>query len=457
MKRSIVPAGLLGLGVTLAQNPAWAADQALIDKGEYLARAGDCIACHTAPDGEPYAGGLSLASPFGTIYSTNITPDKNAGIGDYSREDFAKALREGKRKDGANLYPAMPYPSYARLSDSDVDALYAYFMEGVEPVSEQPTQTDLSWPFSMRWGLSLWNWAFAPDVEPFTPREDWDDELNRGAYLVQGLGHCGSCHTPRGMLYQSKGFSGTDEAYLSGGEIEGWLAPSLRGAVAKGENEAIHGVEDWSVAELVDYFGTGRNAYAASTGEMTPVIQHSLAYLNDADLTAMARYLKSLTADGVRPAEAASATGEATQPPPMTAVVADAPKSQTERLLEAADVGTESGARLYLDNCNACHFTDGRGASRVFPQLNGNPMLNAESPTALIHVILAGAKTPSTQRAPMTIPMPGFAWRLDDAEVARLATFVRSAWDNDAGEVSEDQVAEVRSELESPIIGKLEP
>ncbi|MHB0775898.1 cytochrome c [Halomonas sp. WWR20] len=455
MKHTIVSVGLLGIGAGLLQAPTWAADQALIDRGEYLARAGDCIACHTAPDGEPYAGGLSLLSPFGNIYSTNITPDKQAGIGDYSREDFAKALRQGKRKDGANLYPAMPYPSYAKLSDEDVDALYAYFMEGVEPVSEQPPQTDLSWPFSMRWGLSLWNWAFAPDAEPFTPREDWDEELNRGAYLVQGLGHCGSCHTPRGILYQLKGFNGTDEDYLRGAELEGWLAPSLRGGVSDTEGrEKIHGVEDWSVTELVDYLGTGRNAYSAATGEMAPVIEHSLAYLSDDDLNAMARYLKSLAADSVQPVTASNAPDDSTQPPPMTAAVDDAPRTSTERTLETAKVAVDSGERLYLDNCNACHFTDGRGASRVFPQLNGNPMLNADNPTALIHVILAGAKMPSTQRAPMTIPMPGFAWRLDDDEVARLATFLRSAWDNDADEVSADQVAEVRSELEGPVIGE---
>ncbi|VFT32057.1 putative cytochrome c [Pseudomonas aeruginosa] len=178
-------------------------DAALIEKGRYVAQLGDCIACHTGPQGAPMAGGLELKTPMGTIYSTNITPDRETGIGRYSFEEFDRAMRKGVTAEGVNLYPAMPYPSYAKISEEDMRALYAYLMHGVQPVTQANTPSAMSWPFNQRWGLSLWNWAFLDDA-PFTPSSDADPVINRGAYLVQGLGHCGACHTPRGIAFQEK-------------------------------------------------------------------------------------------------------------------------------------------------------------------------------------------------------------------------------------------------------------
>lgn len=202
-----------------------AAETDLVKQGEYLARAGDCVACHTAKGGKPFAGGLPMETPIGVIYSTNITPDKT-GLGDYSFEDFDKAVRHGVAKNGSTLYPAMPYPSYARVSDSDMQALYAYFMKGVEPVAQENKDSDIPWPLSMRWPLAAWRWMFAPAVEEHPAQAAADPVVSRGAYLVEGLGHCGACHTPRALTMQEKALSATDgNAFLSGSApLEGWIA-----------------------------------------------------------------------------------------------------------------------------------------------------------------------------------------------------------------------------------------
>ncbi|MFP6393643.1 c-type cytochrome, partial [Pseudomonas aeruginosa] len=205
-------------------------DAALIEKGRYVAQLGDCIACHTGPQGAPMAGGLELKTPMGTIYSTNITPDRETGIGRYSFEEFDRAMRKGVTAEGVNLYPAMPYPSYAKISEEDMRALYAYLMHGVQPVTQANTPSAMSWPFNQRWGLSLWNWAFLDDA-PFIPSSDADPAINRGAYLVQGLGHCGACHTPRGIAFQEKAMSEAGRSgqfYLAGETVEQWQALSLR-------------------------------------------------------------------------------------------------------------------------------------------------------------------------------------------------------------------------------------
>ncbi|WP_110664743.1 c-type cytochrome [Salinicola halophilus] len=420
---------LAGLGLMSTAGTALAAasadhSQDEVARGEYLSRAGDCVACHTAPGGKPFAGGLEIDSPFGTIVSTNITPDPEAGIGDYSRDEFAAALREGERADGANLYPAMPYTAYAKLSDDDIDALYAYFMQGVAPVDEAPAESDIGFPFDQRWGIGLWNWLFA-DTEAFEPREGQDAQITRGAYLVQGLGHCGSCHTPRGLFFQEKAQDDDDEAFLAGASLGGWWAPNLRGG---GEGDA--GLQGWRQEAIVEYLATGRNDHDAVVGEMTSVVANSTSHLTDDDLQAIAAYLKSLPRE---------ADGEEKQ--------SDTTPAQTERVLTAADVEADAGARLYLDNCNACHFANGEGAAKVFPSLVGNELVNADDPTGLLHVILEGARLPSTPAKPEALAMPGFAWRLSDTEAAELATFVRGAWGNHGDAVSADQVAEVRETL----------
>jgi len=404
---------LLASGFAL---PVHAEDEAqLIKQGEYLSRLGDCMACHSLPGKPAYSGGLAIESNLGTIFSTNITPDKQHGIGNYSEQQFSDAVRKGVLPDGSHLYPAMPYPDYAKISDADIHALYIYFMKGVQPSAEQPPETDLSFPFSQRWGMRFWNWAFASD-KPFQPIGGASAEVNRGAYIVESLGHCGSCHTPRGLGMNEKALDSGDDKFLAGGSLNNWDVPSLRG------------VPHWSEQEVIDYLQTGRNDKAAVGGEMTSVVEHSTSYMTDADLKAIAAYLKFLGGN-----------------PPLQAFSVQAQQATEAKLTAAKNLS--EGERLYLDNCGACHFVTGKGAPGVFPELDGATIVNAKDPTGLIHTILAGAQQPSTAKAPSKLAMPGFAQRLNDDEVAQLATFIRQGWSNTAPAVSKDQVAEVRKTL----------
>lgn len=394
----------------------------LISKGAYLARAGDCVACHTAHDGKTFAGGRGIESPIGTIYATNITPDKDTGIGSWTYGDFERAVRRGVGHDGSALYPAMPFPSYAKVSDEDTQALYAYFMKGVEPVKQANQANDIPWPLSIRWPLAYWRTFFSPTPEStVTPVAGTDPQLVRGAYLVQGLGHCGSCHTPRALTMQEKGLDEKSSDYLTGALLNDWAVPSIRG------------VAHWSQDEIVDYLGSGRNAKASVAGEMTDVVANSTSHMTDEDLHAMAAYLKSLSGPADKNGETVYQHN------------AERSAATASKLTAAKDLTL--GERLYLDNCGACHFVKGEGASRIFPRLDGASIINAENPTALVHVILAGAKTPSTARSPSILPMPGFAERMNDAEVAELATFLRQGWSNQAPAVSAKLVQEVRTAL----------
>jgi mono/diheme cytochrome c family protein len=309
----------------------------------------------------------------------------------------------------------MPYPDYAKISDADIHALYVYFMKGVQPSAEQPPETDLSFPFSQRWGMRFWNWAFASD-KPFQPIGGASAEVNRGAYIVESLGHCGSCHTPRGLGMNEKALDSGDDKFLAGGSLNNWDVPSLRG------------VPHWSEQEIVDYLQTGRNDKAAVGGEMTSVVEHSSSHMTDADLKAIAAYLKFLGGN-----------------PPLQAFSVQAQQATEAKLTAAKNLS--EGERLYLDNCGACHFVTGKGAPAIFPELDGATIVNAKDPTGLIHTILAGAQQPSTAKAPSKLAMPGFAQRLSDDEVAQLATFIRQGWSNTAPAVSKDQVAEVRKTL----------
>ena len=394
-------------------------DQSLIKQGEYLARAGDCVACHTAKGGKPFAGGLPMETPIGTIYSTNITPDKT-GVGEYSFEDFDQAVRHGVAKNGSTLYPAMPYPSYARVSETDMQALYAYFMHGVEPVAQENKASDIPWPLSMRWPLMGWRWLFAPKVEDYKATST-DPVIDRGAYLVEGLGHCGACHTPRALTMQEKSLSAADgTTFLAGSApLEGWIAKSLRG-------DHKDGLGSWSEEQLVQFLKTGRSDRSAVFGGMSDVVTHSMQYMTDADLTAIARYLKSLPA---------------TDPN-------DQPHQYDEKAAKALWNGDDSqrGASVYIDNCAACHRTDGHGYTRVFPALAGNPVLQSEDPTSLIHIVLKGGTLPATHTAPSTFTMPGFAWRLSDQEVADVVSFIRGSWGNKGAPVSAKEVGGLRSD-----------
>ncbi|QAY90593.1 cytochrome c [Pseudomonas sp. ACM7] len=394
-------------------------DQNLIKQGEYLARAGDCVACHTAKDGKPFAGGLPMETPIGTIYSTNITPDKT-GLGDYSFEDFDKAVRHGVAKNGSTLYPAMPYPSYSSVNEPDMKALHAYFMHGVAPVAQENKASDIPWPLSMRWPLAGWRWMFAPAVADDKAAPGEEAVVSRGAYLVEGLGHCGACHTPRALTMQEKALNaGEGSAFLSGSApLEGWIAKSLRG-------DHKNGLGSWSEEQLVQFLKTGRSDRSAVFGGMSDVVTHSMQYMTDNDLTAIARYLKSLPANDPN----------------------DQPHQYDKQVAQALWNGDDSkpGASVYIDNCAACHRIDGHGYTKVFPALAGNPVLQSQDPTSLIHIVLKGGTLPATHMAPSTFTMPGFAWRLSDQEVADVVSFIRSSWGNKGEPVKASDVADLRT------------
>lgn len=394
-------------------------------RGEYLARAGDCISCHTRPQGLPFAGGLPLATPFGTIVSTNITPDPEQGIGGYTQEDFNRALREGRAKDGRHLYPAMPYTNFARLNDDDLQALYRYFMKGVPAAKQDNARTDLAWPFSMRWLMAGWNMLYLP-AKPYDNDAAQSPEWNRGAYLVQGLGHCSACHTPRSITGAEKGSTERDgEVFLSGAVIDGWYAQPLR-------NTATPGLATWLPQDIVDYLKTGRTGHTAAFGPMTQVVANSTQYLTREDLAAIATYLKSLGGENAAPPAAAAPAAPASDP--------------TALALRDGRLG-QRGALVYLNNCSACHRSDGQGAQRTFPTLARNSAVAAKDPTSLIRLVLQGSAMPHTAEAPSALAMPGFGWRLSDDNVADVLSFVRGSWGNQAAPVSSQEVGKIRGEL----------
>jgi alcohol dehydrogenase (quinone), cytochrome c subunit len=408
----------------IAASQAADSDAAAIERGRYLAVAADCTACHTAPGGKPFAGGLAIDSPLGAIYSTNITPHPESGIGKFTLDDFDRAVRHGIDDEGVTLYPAMPYPSYASMSDADIAALYAYFMRGVEPAASTEHANAIPWPLSIRWPVAIWRKVFAPspDAPAFNPSRYADPIVARGAYLVQGPGHCGSCHTPRAITLQEKALDDSSSSYLAGGpEISGWVAVNLRGNVGDG-------LGDWSKEDVVATLRTARNTQQAVIGApMSEVVVHSTQNLTETDLQAIAAYLKTLA------------------PSP-----GDAPKFAANLATAAALAkGHEAdrGAELYDDNCAACHHTDGAGSPKALPKIAGNSSVLAEDPNSLIRLVLAGSALPGTTQAPSALGMPGFAWRLSNEEVAQLLTFIRSSWGNRASSVTAGEVARVRGSL----------
>lgn len=403
--------------VTIA--PALAQRTADPRHGAYVAVLGDCVACHTVAGEKPYAGGLAFPTPFGAIYSTNITGDADTGIGHYTLEEFIRMMRFGIARDGRRLYPAMPYTAYARASDEDLQDLLVYLQHDVAPVKQPSRTADIMWPLSMRWPLALWDAAFH-DSAPFQPDNNQSPEWNRGAYLVQGLGHCGTCHTPRGFALQEKDVSGNTVAYLSGSSLAGSAPINLRGNVGTG-------LGAWSVEDVVALLKSGRTQFTAVHGPMTEVVQNSTQAMSDADLHAIAVYVKSLS--------------------PATDVSGSfAPSDATFKAIMAGD-DSKPGTRIFMDSCSACHRLDGSGNGAGLPRLAGNPSVLAASPESLIAIILMGNRLPSTAPAPSALAMPAFGWRYDDAEVAELASFVRSAWGNNAPAVTADAVAQVRKEM----------
>ena len=393
----------------------------LIQRGAYAARLGDCVACHSVPDKAPFTGGLKMATPLGSIYTTNITPDKDTGIGRYSLADFDRALRHGVARDGHRLYPAMPYPSYAKLGDDDVRALYAYFFHGVQPVHVENPPSDIPWPWNMRWPLAFWNALFTESgtyrPKTTTPAGDAADTLwNRGAYLVQGAGHCGSCHTARGAAMNEKALDESSPLYLAGAVIDGWYAPSLRG-------DANTGLGRWSEADIVQFLKTGRNAHAVVVGSMSDAFNNSTQFMSDDDLKAIARYLKSLPGTkGEKP-------------------------WQYQASADMSDVGARlkiPGAQTFMAKCSACHRADGRGQGPWIPPLAGAASSMASEDASSVNAVLNGSARIVADGVPDAYRMPPFRNQLSDEEIAQVLSFVRTSWGNTGGVVKPAEVKALR-------------
>jgi alcohol dehydrogenase (quinone), cytochrome c subunit len=398
-------------------------DRALITRGEYLAKLGDCGACHSTPGNPPFSGGLKMALPIGAIYTTNITPDKTYGIGRFTLADFDRALRFGVA-NGHTLYPAMPFASYAIVTREDVKALYAYFESGVAPAPVPNKKSDILFPLSLRWPLTYWRWVFAPKPKPFDGKTFVDAAVARGAYFVEGLGHCGECHTPRGVALQVKAQNGRDgDQFLRGGPVENWYAPSLR-------NGGPDTLAEWSELQISQFLQSGANHSGIAFGSMSDVIVNSTQFLSAEDSAATAKYLKTL------------------QDPPANGRPRFAYDERTDRELASGDAN-KRGALLYLDNCAACHRPDGRGYEGVFPSLAGNPVVEAENPLSLVSIVLLGSTTSRTSMTPAQFAMPAFAWRLTDQDAADIVSFIRSSWGNDAKPIEAPKVAALRSSAKS--------
>lgn len=374
--------------------------------GEYIARISDCVACHTAEGGDAMAGGKKFPTPVGDIFSTNITPDKTHGIGNYSYEDFEKAVRQGIAKDGHPLYPAMPYPSYAKLSDEDVQALYRYFMHDVTPSATANKENEIPWLISARWPLHIWNWLFTDAPATAAVGSNSTDpsaaRIQRGAYLVEGPGHCGSCHTPRGMAMNEKAYTHADAQYLSGAMIDGWYAPSLRGT-------------GMSEQELTSLLLTGKSKHAAVSGSMAEVVSESTQYLTDEDAAAIAQYLRSLK----------NAKPETTRAGTTTASWSNSP---------------QAGKVVYNRYCSTCHGLEGKGTDNNAPSLIHNPLVMVDDPTPLFRVISQGAETPTT-RGNVSFKMPAYNGLLTEVEMRDVINYVRKSWGEGNGEVSQEELA----------------
>jgi mono/diheme cytochrome c family protein len=394
-------AGLL-LCSALATGAAAAGPSAeTIAHGKALVEAGDCASCHTADPAKPFAGGKRIDTPFGGIYSANLTPDLNTGIGRWTDEDFRRAMRLGVRPDGAAEYPAFPYPHFTKVTRDDIFAIRAY-LQTLGPVNNEPPPNELSWPLTYRPLMRLWNYAFfRPGI--FEPDQSKSVEWNRGGYLVEGLAHCGACHTP-------KNFFGAEKRgeRFAGSPVGGWFAPRLDGA-------GRSGLKSWSVDDIAEYLQSGRNAKSHAGGPMAEVVLNSTSRMSDADVRAIATYLKGL-------------------PPGAPEQAASAP----------APAQTASGEKLYKAACIACHEADGMGAPRIYPPLPGNTNLQSSDPASALRIILDGAETITTPRAPNKGSMPAYAKKMSDQEIADVTTYIRNAWGNAAPAVTPEEVAKSR-------------
>jgi mono/diheme cytochrome c family protein len=376
-----------------------------IARGKALVTAGDCVACHTAPGGTPFAGGLPLQTPFGVIMTPNITPDNATGIGNWSANDLARAMHEGRRPGGTYLYPAFPYPYYTKVSRADVEAIYAY-LRSLPAVSNSVNRNTLPFPFNIRLSMSGWNALFfTPGTFAADPKRS--DEFNRGAYLAEGLGHCGACHTPFNAFGASKA-----SQYLRGNQIDNWTAPNIT-------NDMHARLGKWSVDDIVQYLKTGQTRFSLASGPMKDVIENSTSKMPAADLKAIAVYLRE--------------RGAAGSPAPVP--------------LASSDPRMQAGEAIFTDTCSACHMRSGAGVEHMFPKLAGNIVAMQDDPASLIRIVIAGGRAAATDERPTSPAMPSLGYRLDDDEVAAVVTYVRNSWGNAASPVSADAVRTLRSKV----------
>jgi mono/diheme cytochrome c family protein len=373
-----------------------------VARGRYLVVASDCQACHTAPRGQPFAGARAIRTPIGLIYSANITPDAKSGIGNWTEADFYRAMHKGIAHGGKNLYPAFPYTYFTRMSRADVDAIWAY-LRTLPPTYRVKPPNKIPFPLNIRPLMAIWNALFFRPRE-FRPNPAMSAQWNRGAYLVQGPGHCGGCHTPKNIFLADR-----NSRALRGAKLNDWFALDLAG-------DARGGLASWSTGDIVEFLRSGRNARATASGSMQEVIYYSTSRMSDSDLAAIATYLKALP-----------------------------PRDRERGVEHAEEAAMRSGEAIYVDTCSACHGPNGQGQPRYFPPLAGNAAVQANDPTTIIRIVLEGSRSVPTPAKPTAPTMPSFAWKLNDMEIASVLTFVRNSWGNAARPVSRGQAAKLRA------------
>jgi mono/diheme cytochrome c family protein len=392
-----------------AQTPA-SADAALLARGEYLARAGDCIACHTMPAGKLFGGTRPMETPFGTLYAPNISSDKKNGIGAWTATEFYNMMHTGKSRDGTLLYPVMPFASYTKVTRADSDAIYAY-LQSTPPVDVPNRAHQLRFPFNQRSLLIGWRTLFLRQGE-YKPDSTQSAEWNRGAYLVEGLGHCTMCHTAINALGGNSPWKTFEGGLIP---VQNWYAPSLTS-----NKEA--GLGNWSIEDIVDLLHSGVSNRGAVYGPMAEVVYDSLQYLTEEDVRAMAVYLKALPAR----------SGEK---------IATADAAVTEQKNNLSPLGK----KIYDAQCALCHAAEGQGKLPHFPPLANNQSIVMNSAVNPIRMVLNGGYAPGTKKNPMPYGMPPFAQSLSDVEVAAVVTYIRTAWGNHGAPVSVKEVNELRS------------
>ena len=377
-----------------------------IERGRYLAVLSDCSACHTAPGGAPFAGGLALQTPFGKLVAPNITPDPDTGIGNMTNEEFLATLHDGRGHNGRRLYPAMPYPAYTKMTDDDVLAIRSY-LATIAPVKNLVVSNQLPFPLNIRLAMSFWNRLnFTAGRYQNNPLKS--QAWNRGAYIVEGAAHCGTCHTPKTLLGGDK-----DNATLTGATLQGWFAPDIT-------NNPRKGIGAWSTDDISQYLKNGTNKWTLASGPMAEAVSHSTSRMTDDDIKAIAIYLKDSGESG---------------------------PASTLKPIAANDSAMRAGAAIYKDSCAACHRDSGEGEIQLFPRLAGSSLVQSDDPTTLARVVLQGTRAVSTAGAPTAPAMPAFDWRLSDAQVAAVLTYIRNSWGNAAAPVSTGTAASQRESL----------